>query len=519
MLELKGISKGFPGVQALDEVSIKFDKNSIHAVLGENGAGKSTLMNVICGVLQPDKGEIFLDGRKIKVNDHIDALDKKISIVNQELQILSQSTVAENIMLDKMIIYGKTGFINWKEVNNTAKKYLKMIGLDIPPTTIIGGLSAAKKQMIEIAKALASETKLLLLDEPTSAISEIEARKLFDILRVLKEKGKILIFVTHKLDEVFEVCDKISVLRDGKLVGTHNIKEVDKEKVVKMMIGREREITVYKNKNINRNKVILEVKNLYKDKKAKNVNFHLFEGEILGFYGLVGSGRTEVARMVIGEDRKESGEIFVKGKKANINSINESLYRYKIGYVTENRKEEGLFLKNDVKTNICVTIWQIIKSKILGFINSKKEIYNTKEMIRELDIKVNNCSQMVNTLSGGNQQKVSISKWMIANCDTYIFDEPTIGIDIGAKDYIHNLIYSIANKNKKSIILISSDMPEIIKLADRILIFDENKIIGELDLTSGNKKDYKEVSEEIGRIYLEVKYNGKGDIKNVASKN
>ena len=502
MLKVNNISKSFPGVKALDDVSVEFEKGEIHALLGENGAGKSTLMKIIGGVYKPDEGKMFINDNELVLGSYIDALSRDISMVNQELQVLSSSSVAENIMLDKMITFRRTPILNWNKINKVAKKYLDMVGLDIPPTKLIGELSVAQKQMVEISKSLASNSKILLLDEPTSSISETEAEKLFSILRGLKEKGIIVLFVTHKLEEVFKICDRVTVLRDGKKIGTKIISEVNRQDLVKMMIGREEKIESFRSKDIDKSNVLLEVKNMIKKHKSEDVSFKLYKGEILGFYGLVGAGRTELARLVIGEDKKQSGDVFLNGKKIKVKSIGDSLYKYRIGYVTENRKEEGLLLYSTIQTNIGITIWPKIAGRILRFIDSKKERNHAQNMVELLDVKTTGLDQLVQKLSGGNQQKVSIAKWLGAECDIIIFDEPTIGVDVGAKGYIHELIFNLAQMEGKSIILISSDMPEIIKLANRIYVFRDKKIIGEIEEVSKDADSYSIVSKELGSYYI-----------------
>ncbi|MGM0368414.1 MAG: sugar ABC transporter ATP-binding protein [Actinomycetota bacterium] len=501
MLRVENISKSFPGIKAVDKVSAEFSQGEIHALLGENGAGKSTLIKVICGVHKPDTGKMYVNGNELVVENYIDALNKDISVVNQELQVLPRYSVAENIMLDKM--KKRAGFVlDWKAINKISKRYLDMVGLDIPPTKPIGELSVAQKQMVEITKALASNSKILLLDEPTSAITETEIKTLFSILNDLKEKGIVILFVTHKLEEVFRVCDKVTVLRDGKKIGTKEIAEVDRKDLVKMMIGREEKIEAFKSEAQDKQNIVLEAKDIYKEYKAEGASFELFKGEILGFYGLVGAGRTELARLLIGEDRKQSGKVYVGGKEMNPRSIADSLYKYSIGYVTENRKEEGLLLTSSIKTNVNISIWPRIASRILRFISGAKEIENAENMVDNLDIRATSINQLAQKLSGGNQQKLSISKWLVADCDIIIFDEPTVGVDVGAKEYIHKLIYNLAHEEGKSIILISSDMPEIIKLANRIYIFREKKIIGEIEEVNKDEESYKIVSNQIASYYV-----------------
>lgn len=498
MLELRGITKDFPGVRALDDVSIQFCEGEIHALVGENGAGKSTAIKIIGGIYQPDEGELYYNSEPLKLHNFRDGLNKGISVVNQEIQIIPESSVAENIMLDKMITYGKTGIVNWKEINRVAKQYTRMVGLDFPPSTIIQELSAAQKQFVQIAKALASNAKILLLDEPTSSITEHEAENLFNIIRELKQKGVLIIFVTHKIEEVFAVSDRISVLRDGKCVGTDTTENLDIHTVITMMIGRETEDESLGVLDVNTQNPVLEVKQISKKGKVDDVSFTLYEGEILGFYGLVGAGRTELARILIGEDALVSGEVYIRGKKAHVKSVSDSLYTYNMGYITENRKEEGLLLESTVKTNIAITIWNKIIHKIFRAINPRKEAEMAENMVATLDIRTTGVHQITENLSGGNQQKVSISKWLAAGCDILIIDEPTVGVDVGAKEYIHRLIWDLADKEKKSIILISSDMPEIIKLASRILVFKDKHIIEEIIDINTKTKDYDTISTEIG---------------------
>jgi ribose transport system ATP-binding protein len=499
MLELRGITKDYPGVRALDNVSIEFHEGEIHALLGENGAGKSTVIKIVSGLRQPDKGEIYYNDEQLHFHSFRDALDKGISIVNQEIQVIPESSIAENIMLDKMITYGNSGIVKWKQINQVAKKYMDMVGLDLSPKTIIRDLSAAQKQLIQIAKALASHAKILLLDEPTSSITEHEAETLFTLIRELKTQGVIIIFVTHKLEEVFAVCDKITVLRDGLCVGTEQIEDVDTHTLVKMMIGREAENESYGVLDVDESKTVLETKGLYKEGKALDVSFTLHQGEILGFYGLIGAGRTETARLLIGEDSLTSGEIYIHGKKAHVKSVSDSLYSYNMGYITENRKEEGLLLESTVKTNIAITIWNKLTSKIFRAISPSRETEQAQKMVDAMAIKITGVNQVTNDLSGGNQQKVSISKWLAAGCDILIIDEPTVGVDVGAKEYIHKLIWDLADKDKKSIILISSDMPEMIKLASRILVFKDKQIIGEIDGINTATKHYGDISKQIGQ--------------------
>ncbi len=498
MLELQHISKSFPGVRALDDVSVTFAPGEIHALVGENGAGKSTLMKIICGIYQADEGKVFLDGRPVRSKDYRQSLATGIDIVHQEIQIVHENTVAESIMLDKLITYGPTGIINWRAVNAQARKYMNMVGLDVPPTALIVGLSPAQKRLTQIARALASNARVILLDEPTSTLTEHEAETLFGILNELKKTGVVLVFVSHKFEEVFAVCDRVTVLRDGSHVSTCPTGEVSRTELIRMMIGRECKEDHLGRVNYNTDKEVLRVEGLTCAGKIEDASFCLREGEILGLYGLVGAGRTEMARVLIGEDRMDSGRVMVRGELARIRSISDSLYRYRIGYVTENRKEEGLLLEDTVRANLTITVWPRMVNKFTRWISQRQEDATAHEMVESLEIRTPGLAQIVENLSGGNQQKVSLAKWLAADCDVLIIDEPTVGVDIGAKEQIHQLIRRLAERDRKSIILISSDMPEIVRLANRILVFRDQRIVGEVDEVDNPTRTYDEISMAIG---------------------
>lgn len=499
MLELRRISKLFPGVRALDNVTLSFKEGEIHALLGENGAGKSTLIKIICGMYQPDEGEVHLNGQRLELQSFRDAIRNRIAIVNQEIQVIPQLSIAENILLDKLNDFVTAGRIHWKSLNAAAQHYLRMVGLDLDPQTIIGPLSAAQKQLIQIAKALSTEAKVLLLDEPTSSLTHHEAENLFSIIRKLKEEGVILIFVSHKLEEVLALCDQVSVLRDGNYVGTRYCKDIGRQDIIKMMIGREAKDVYLGQLDMNKENKVLEVSQLSQSGRFKDISFHLNEGEILGFYGLVGSGRTELAKIIIGEDRMDSGIVKIHGQAAQIRSMADSLHRFGLGYVSENRKEEGLILEESVKTNIGITVWDKLAGPYSKKINRRLEDSIVQQMIEALKIKVTGPDHIVGGLSGGNQQKVSLSKWLAAGCDILIIDEPSVGVDVGAKEYIHRLIWDLAKVQRKSIILISSDLPELCTLARRILVFKENRIVGELNDIDDKEHSYGELSVRIGQ--------------------
>ncbi len=499
MLELKGIGKRFPGVRALDDVSLRFEPGEIHALVGENGAGKSTLIKIITGIYQPDEGEVFFEGRRLRFRSYRDSLAEGIDIVSQEIQVIPESTIAENIMLDKLRTRGKTGIIDWAAVDRVARTYLDMVGLSLPPDTVIKRLSSAHKQLVQIAKALSAEARVLLLDEPTSSLTKHEALNLFDILRGLRDKGVTIIFVSHKFEEVFALCDKVSVLRDGRLVGTKRIGELTQPELIKMMIGRDVTQTHLGRLDADGGREMLRAEHIVRKNKVEDVSFAVREGEILGFYGLVGAGRTELARILIGEDRLDAGAIYVRGEKARIRSVADSLERYGIGYVTENRKEEGLLLQSPISTNITIAVWPRIVHVLTRFISRVKEVAITRTMIQKLNIQATGPNQKTEDLSGGNQQKICLSKWLAADCAILIIDEPTVGVDIGAKDQIHRLIWDLAKTGRKAVILISSDMPEIIRIASRILVFKEHRVVGEIPDVDDEAGTYDQVSAAIGR--------------------
>ena len=502
MLQIRNVAKSFPGVRALKDVSVGFAPGEIHAIVGENGAGKSTLIKIICGIYAPDEGEVLLDGTALHLRAYKDALDRGINLVSQEIQVIPKSTIAENVMLDKLDRYLGRGGIDWKRINRDAARFAEMVDLFVPVTMTVAGLSAAQKQLIMIARALSSAARILILDEPTSALTRHETTNLLQLLDRIKGEGVTIIFVSHKLEEVLAVADQVSVLRDGSLIGTRPIAGLTKQQIVNMMIGRDARTLDLGVLPIDATHPILEARNISQAGRFDDVSFTLHAGEILGFYGLVGSGRTELAEILIGESRKDGGAVLIDGKPAAIHSMADSLYKYRMGYVSENRKEKGLILSATVKTNTAITVWNRLRDRF-GSIRLPAETAVAREYMEALEIRTTGPTQTVNSLSGGNQQKVSIAKWLAAQCDILIIDEPTIGVDIGAKEYIHQLIWDLARREGKSIILISSDMPEIVNVARRILVFKDFKIVGEVRNNGENGtpvRGYDEVSQEIGQF-------------------
>jgi ribose transport system ATP-binding protein len=499
-LEVRNITKIFPGVRALDNVSLQFNRGEIHALMGENGAGKSTLLKIITGIYKPDDGQICIDGNPLKIHSFEDAVSYDINIVNQEIQLIPESTIAENMMLDRIKRYSNYGvFVNLNKINVEAKKYLDMVGLKLSPLEKVDKLTAAQKQLIQIAKALSSNSKYIFFDEPTSSLTQYEAESLFCLIRKLKEENHGIIFVSHKIEEVLNLCDKISVLRDGKYIRTEDCKNITRQDIVKMMIGREEEIDDFGTLDSN-DDVVLKIEHLSRRDFFDDISFELHRGEILGFYGLIGAGRTELARAIVGADRRDGGRISVNGYLASIRNMQDALNKYRIGYVSENRKEEGLMLPFSVLENI--TMPSLGRYQGTGrLLNLKKLNCVSKEYIENLQIKTPGLTTIVENLSGGNQQKVSIGKWLAAGCDILIIDEPTVGVDVGAKRNIHNVIWDLVKKQGKSVILISSDMPEIISLARRIIVMKDYKIMGEVLLCDRNKP-YDQISYEIGSLIM-----------------
>ena len=496
VLEVQGVSKAFPGVRALDNVSLRLRAGEIHALIGENGAGKSTLIKIVTGLYQPEAGTIRLHDAEIHFESTHEAMAAGISFVPQERNLIPAFSVGENIVMGRTPVMGGA-FVDYRRVNQEAKKWLDVIGLNVPPTTIVTQLSAAQMQLVEIAKALSMENRVLLLDEPTASITPHEANFLFRVLRDLKSRGVAILFVSHKLEEVYELCDRVTVLRDGhNACNDEALADISRDKLVSMMIGRTQLVTDLPAKPVKRDQPVLELRGLHATSGTKGVDLKLFRGEVLGLYGLVGAGRSELARALIGDARVTSGEIRVNGKPVHIASVSDALNTHKIGYVSENRKTDGLILSHSVAANVSITVWRRIAGA-LGWIWSAQERVMVKEHVQQLDIKTPSLQQTVKNLSGGNQQKVSLAKWLAADCAVLIIDEPTIGIDVKTKYALHELIWDLA-KQGHAILLISSDMPEMIRLADRILVMKGHRIVGEID----NNHKYDEISASIMKCLM-----------------
>ena len=475
ILEMRNIRKTFPGVVALDDVSFKVKKGEIHALVGENGAGKSTLMKVLNGVHQADRGEILLDGEVVTIKGTKDAEKKGIGLVFQECNLINPLTVSENMFLNKLQ-QGKKGFIKWKELNKITQEFLDKFKFRFKATEKIEDLSASQKQMVEIAKVLYKKPRILVMDEPTSSLTVGETEHLFSIMNELKAEGITIIYISHKMDEIFSMCDTATVLRDGQVIETRATKDFTRDEIVERMVGRSVDVE-YPKRNTQPGEVVLKLDNVTREGIVENISFELRKGEILGLAGLVGSGRTEIAEAIFGAEKYEGGVIEIDGKKVVISSTYEGK-KNGVGLLTEDRKETGLILGYDLIRNISVT--NLDKIKTGPFLDKKKERAITTELAKELGVKTPSMMQIARNLSGGNQQKVVFAKWLFSDVDILILDEPTRGIDVGAKYEIYLLMNKLVEAGK-SIIMISSELPEVLGMCDRLVVLSGGEKAGELD--------------------------------------
>lgn len=474
-LEMKNITKNFGGVKALVDVSFSMKKGEVHALIGENGAGKSTLMKILSGAYQRDSGEILLDGHEVKINSPKSSKDLGIAVIYQEFMLAPDLTVAENIFIDKLTAGKMT--INWKDLKEQAKKQLCKLGFaDINPGARVGSLSVAYQQVVEICKCLTRDAKILVLDEPTAVLTFTEIEKLFEVVNKLKQDGVSIIYISHRLEEVFELSDNITVLKDGTIVDTVPTDSIDKQRLVNMMVGREL-TQLFPSRNAVIGKEVMKVVNLNAGNMVKDVNFGVRAGEVLGFSGLVGAGRTETMRAIFGVDKKESGEIIYFGKKVDFKNAKQSI-RNGFGMLPEDRKKQGLLLEQSIRMNTTLASLHKVANRI-GIINHKKEKAYVKDLLGSVATKYGSTEDNVNSLSGGNQQKIALAKWLSAECKCVVFDEPTRGVDVGAKTEIYKIINTLAEQGT-AIILISSEMPEIIGMCDRAVIMRQGTVAGEL---------------------------------------
>jgi len=485
VLFMKNIDKRFTGVHALKTVDFDLNRGEIHALVGENGAGKSTLMKALTGIAPKDSGEIHYLGRLFNPRDPKHALEMGIGIIHQELNMMDQLTVAQNIFIGRESV-GKNGlFLDKKRQKERTAELFDKLNMDIDPTEILGKLTVGKQQMVEIAKAVSHNLRILILDEPTAALTETEINELFTIMRDLATKGVAMIYISHRLDEIGVVTDRVTVLRDGECVDTRETPDVTKEEIINMMVGR----VIYETPKTASNvpagaDVVMRVKRLNAGKLVKDVSFELRRCEILGFAGLMGAGRTETARALFGADEIQSGTVEINGRPVWIRSPEDAV-SHGVGYLSEDRKRFGLALNLSVKDNVVLATYEEFEKGL--FIQAKKVEKAAAEYVERLSIKTPSLDQLLRNLSGGNQQKVVVAKWLIRNSDILIFDEPTRGIDVGAKSEIYTLMNELA-KIGKSIIMISSELPEILRMSDRIVVMCEGRVTGELGIGEASQE-------------------------------
>lgn len=484
ILEMKKIEKRFSGVHALKGVDFELRSGEVHALMGENGAGKSTLMKILTGIYRADSGEIICFNKKCDFNSVKDSQDIGISIIHQELNQVQDLTVAKNIFLGReKLKYGC--FIDDKQMESDAKKLLDYVGVNINPNEKISVLTVGQQQMVEIAKAISFNSKILILDEPTTALTEPETEELFKIMKELKSKGIGMIYISHRMDEIRKISDRVTVMRDGEYIGTVKTNEVTEEQIVKMIVGREIVTTKKEKSTVKENSpVVLEVKKLNSGEKLKNISLYLRKGEILGISGLMGAGRTELARAISGADEFDSGEIFINGRKVSIKNPADAVKKG-VCYLSEDRKRYGLLMNKSVAENSLLSSLENYSE--FGFINEKKANRDARVQNEKLKTKTPSLSESVKNLSGGNQQKVIIARWLLKNSDIFIFDEPTRGIDIGAKSEMYDLIEELSSSGK-SIIIISSELSEILRVSDRLLVMCEGRITKELPIEEANRE-------------------------------
>lgn len=484
ILEIEDATKTFPGVKALDKVTVSIKRGAVHGIVGENGAGKSTLMKILSGVYKADKAKIIFDGKEMDISTPMESMQLGLSVIYQEFNLVDLMSVGENIFLGR---FDEAG--NMKEIHRRSREILSRIGCDIDTHTLVGDLSVSHKQIVEIAKALSFDAKLIIMDEPSTALTNDEMKHLKNLINELRNNGITIIYISHKLDEIFELCDQVTVMRDGKVIDTRDIGNLKREEMISMMVGRTID-TEFPPRPDCATTVLLEVSNL-RTRKLKNISFNIKAGEILGLVGLVGSGRTEIARALFGADRKISGDIYIEGKHVSINNPIDAINNG-IGFVTEDRKQQGLFMKFSVLDNIIASSLESISK--CGFINNYKGTEIAKRHKDRLRIKTPKLRTKVLNLSGGNQQKCIIARWLEMKSKVLILDEPTRGIDVGTKYEFYILMKEIV-ENGNSVILISSELPEVLNMSNRCLAISNGSIVGEYD-------PRKDTAEEIMRNIL-----------------
>jgi ribose transport system ATP-binding protein len=482
ILMMSGISKSFPGVKALKDVRFDLNAGEVHALMGENGAGKSTLMKVLTGIYTRDEGEIIYFDEPLNLKNTREAQDKGICIIHQELNMMNHLTVAQNMFIGREKSNGL--FLDDRAINEAATAILNQLGIDIDPKETLGNLTVGRQQMVEIAKAISLDSRLLVLDEPTAALTDTEIEHLFKVMRDLKAKGVGMIYISHRMDEIARITDRVTVLRDGEYVGTLVTQDSTHDQIVRMMVGR----TIFEEPKAQSTcppdaPLVLEVENLNAGRMVQNVSFNLRKGEILCFAGLMGAGRTEVARALFGADPKSTGTIRIEGREVTINTPQDAVDAG-LAYLSEDRKRYGLALGLSVADNSVMANLDNFSGKL--FVNQKKINATAQDYVEKLNTRTPSIRQLVRNLSGGNQQKVVIAKWLVRDANILIFDEPTRGIDVGAKSEIYKLIHELVDEGK-SVIVISSELPEVLRLADRIVVMCEGRVTGEVEAGSSQE--------------------------------
>lgn len=497
LVSMEGIEKSFPGVHALNQCRFELRAGEVHALLGENGAGKSTMMKVLAGIYAPDAGRILYKGKEVTIAGPRAAQALGISMIHQELNLMPHLTLAQNVFIGREPRRGVRFWLNEGALNAQTEQLFQSMHLNLDPRTKVADLTVAKQQMVEIAKALSYNSAVLIMDEPTAALTEAEIDELFRMINQLRERGVGIVYISHRLEEIKRICDRITIMRDGRYINTVGAQEVTIDQIISMMVGR----TIYESApevpEQPNQETVLEVKGVNRAGVLKDINFTLKKGEILGFAGLMGAGRTEVARAVFGADRIDTGEIYVQGRRAQIKTPRDAV-RYGIGYLSEDRKRYGLALGMDVESNVVLAAFKKFFGR-LGWVNRSKTRSTAQQYVETLAIKTPTIQQRVRNLSGGNQQKVVIGKWLTADTDILIFDEPTRGIDVGAKSEIYKLLNDLAHQGK-SIIMISSELPEILRMSHRIIVMCEGRITGELSAAEATQETIMKYATQRGGI-------------------
>lgn len=474
IIEIQGLTKHFPGVTALDHVDLDIHQGEVHILVGENGAGKSCLIKILCGIYQADGGKLFYNGKEYAPTQTQDAMKMGIRVVYQELNLLSYLSIAENLFFERLP--SKSGIVNFNKLYKESEILLEKVGLKISPKTLVNQLGIAQMQLVEIAKALSAESKILILDEPTATLTSKEIDRLFDIIRRLKAEGVTIIYISHRLQEIFDIGDRVTILRNGQKIATKLVSEVSIPEIVKMMVGRDMESEYPYRESVIVGEEVFRVENIAFKGNKHPVSFSVKAGELLGVAGLVGSGRTETMRAIFGADAKESGRVFLDGRELIIHQPKDAV-NGGVCLLTEDRKEQGLILDMDCSVNISLAHIQAVSRS--GLMNFQNEDEVAKKFINELSIKTPSHKKWVRFLSGGNQQKVVLAKWIFRDCRVLIFDEPTRGIDVGAKYEIYMLLWHLAELGK-AIIVVSSDLPELMGISHRIAVFSNGKLVGDV---------------------------------------